>query len=1463
MSFQRSLTGESSIYANVILNTNVCANSVSTINLSATNASFTNITTNTWTTGNVSTPNVIATNAYFSNLYTSNYNICVVTTSSLYSSNASFTNVSISSHLTVPNISTLQTINGATALRLQTNGGVVVKDRDTSDPALIQLNYASTPSIETYGMYLEANKSGTRAYARIGAGENTSLQFYADTVPQLENTSTTGWTFYNKINSSYATNFSNLSVSTLSASSLGISSLNVCSLYAYAINDVKDITSGMNICIFSNNLVIRDAANASTKVLFNYDDATFTEVTGMAYEIGVSGVNISVQGTLPLTLLSGTTAQMRHTSNIGFSFYKPIYTSQIYTSNMSSRNLWVTQTLQYTSGYGDYSNTCQLYSFYASAQVANISALSGVSAVYTCIYCSNLSVSNLSASSFVVGNLAVDDTLNASKVYASNVYSSNMSVGNRIDANRVVLTLSLDAPISNVSDARVSSIKGVSTSFTSMYASEINTCSLTVPSLTTTNFSVSNLSASYLTGTSTFFVDMYSTNIVTTGIVSTSYFSSKDANISKIVTANICAGNCSLTSVTIGESVYLKAGPDNAYENYATNGTLTGAVFYNAMDTRTARHRFQYLADDLLSINSSQIIAYKHLYSASSIFVSAGNVCNFSVTNLSVSTLTVNSFSLTNTSVDNLSVAVALTAVSAFVSRLTSTSAFVSNLSTSNISCNGRISVSNISATSISATGRINADNIRTTTDVIAVNNVSGLNLYGGTVYTSAVFVSLNVNCSTVSSNQVSSTSMATSWLNASNISVSNASITTITGTTTRFTTGNFSTLAVSNAVVNMCVSTLYASSFTLTTSGTTSTYGTHSYVTGGSANRYSLQSNFPANILSFGNNGNVRFDISVSGVSCYENFYTSDAYISRLYTSTFSPGTVTTQTVNASNGYFSALYASTWVLPTTLNVSQLNASNICTSNALINNVSGVGTIFHVGSTTFTTDALYIRNHYASIGGDPYVQFDYWRASTSALDRGITMYSEEARGSVIDGGLLPLEFRADDITQASVSTTSGWRFYNTINTSYQTNISKLAVSNMSLSGTANISTINSSTLNASNLNIGLITADNGNIINVSSTTVNASTINSSTINNASGTFTTMTNFTMYSSIINVSRINNTSSYVSNSSIDNASITTLTTTTFNSSNTSITNLSVITALTIPNNVCCENTATTLKLHSTTTNTQSTGIRVPNYIDGVDTGTGMFIGYNHTNGFINFNRVIRSFDNITVDGNLNQITTTNNLGIGRNMTTGNLFIGDTAMTGNVCINTSGGIQIGNVSMGGNISFDTAGDVVFNCDRRSTWNTSDLIKNSTQLGSFYRQFASVNQTKTSTGQTFVFSPNNANTSLSTLPVGLYLVSANALIRTNSGYNSNLTGFNLGTVIQSAYNFTTGGTRQFHASLGTLNTSGTTDFVVPLSFTGLVNVTTTGQYVGVFSSITAVQAATTGSIFHEISSVTVVKIA
>lgn len=308
--------------------------------------------------------------------------------------------------------------------------------------------------------------------------------------------------------------------------------------------------------------------------------------------------------------------------------------------------------------------------------------------------------------------------------------------------------------------------------------------------------------------------------------------------------------------------------------------------------------------------------------------------------------------------------------------------------------------------------------------------------------------------------------------------------------------------------------------------------------------------------------------------------------------------------------------------------------------------------------------------------------------------------------------------------------------------------------------------------------------------------------------------------------------------------------------FSISNANISNLSVynlsasmvtgyIAGTLYDNDFKCVYASSPMKLHVSSINTCGAGIRVPNYIDAIDTGTGMTIGANQTAGFINCCRSTRIYGNVVVEGNVNSLDPTVDLGLGVNLTSGNLDLGNTTMTGN-------------------ISIDTAGDVVFGCDRRSTWNTSGLIKNSTQLGSFYTQLGNMTANKTSTGQTIVFGPNNANTSLTTLPVGLYLVSAQARIKTFSGYNSSTTAMNLGTCYGTGYNFTQGNTtRAGVANGGALNTSGTNLFSECISMTTVFNMSITGQYLGVFMSLTASQVATVGSVDLIIDYVNVVKIA
>lgn len=623
MSFVRDLTGGNNLIATVVLNTNVCANSVSTTYLSATNASITNLTCNTFTYGNISTPNVIAMNGYFSNLNTCNFTLTSLSASTMYSSNASFDNVSIATKLTVTNISNLRNMFSDQVMTMYPSGGVIVRDNNQSNAAIVQLNYASTPSIDTYGMYLETNKSGSVAYAKIVAGTNASLQIYADTVLQAENTSTTGWNFYNKINSSYQGNISKLTM-----------------------------------------------AYSST------------------YNIDVGGI------------------------------------------------------LQYTQGQG---------------------------------------------------------------------------------------------------------------------------------------------------GTA-------------------------------------------------------------LYENYGDNGAKN--IVYNILTTGVNQHRFQYIGQDLMTINSSRIMMYQPLNSSYNVNLSQLYTSNASVTNLSVTNFTLSSFTTTNASIDNLSVATALTGVSGTINRLYSTSYFVSNLSASNASVTGRITVSNISTTSISATGRINGDNIRATNDIIAGGNISGVNSYGGAVYCSNFYCSVQVNTSQVSSNSISSVSIYTS-----NTSFINMSFGTGQGTTLNISTLNVSNYSPTNfSIVNLSVTGI-ASVSLLTTSRLNFCKGSTYYgqIDPGSTFLYNLDSTNTTK-ATFAYGGNVKFAYDANSVSVYTSLYGDTAYfstlsVSTLSTTTFNPATISTTTINTSTLNGSTINGST-INGATLNISNINCSlQINTSQVSSNSISCVS--IYTSNTSF------------------------------------------------------------------------------------------------------------------------------------------------------------------------------------------------------------------------------------------------------------------------------------------------------------------------------------------------------------------------------------------------------------------------------------------------------------------------------------------------------------------------------
>ena len=1430
MAFQRDLTGNSNLYANVILNTNVCASSVSTTNLSATNASITNLTANTFTYGNISTPNVIATNGYFSNLYISSYNISTLTTSQIYTSNLS------ASRIDVTTVSNLQTTQGSTTLMIKNNGGLIVKDRDTSDPSLIQLNYTSAPGFETYGLYLEANK----AYGAIGSGLNCSLQFYADTVLQAENTSTTGWRLYSSLNSSYKVNFSsasvsNLSCSTITASTFTVTNLSVSSVSAYSVSVATVCASYAYISYI-----------AALSTYYNLSRDEYGDLYTMA------------------TYTNSSFAGQRSMKTDGFN--SSYFTWEFEASNIPKFLI----------------NTCGISA--SNIQTTGVASLTNISSSY-------ISVTNSITTQAMTVSTGILFRDNTSIPLWANIHDETVGSTRkwRFDGYKT------DQIVFAVKDSGGLTTDMMTIADTYIYSGN---CSFTVSSISTSKVSVSNLSMLLLTGTqanistgnfSSLNVSTFTpTSVIATNVSTTNLSVITINNLSNISTSKVITARCDgliVRDMNTSGTAYFALNYDNTTLTDAYGLILEADQTDGAVISAGYQLPLTVTLDGVSQLYNTCAGGFQFYNTINSSFRT--NFSSVSVSNLSVSTLTGTTITGTTTNGTTINGST-INGSTINASTLSTTSITVSSISTSSVSTtnisNTNFSSANASVTNITGT-TTSFTNVRGVS-FVASSYVSAQYTYGVLGVITSVLNASNIFCSQqVNASQVSCSSISTAQIYSSNTSFINMSFTTGTGTTLSVSTLNVSTIAgtvsltnlsvsTSATVQNMCVSNLWVSAINFLNGASALQYG------------YIQKSGFDLAIMSqatggnvaitrIGNNGNVRFDVGQSGVSCYVSFYASTGNFSTLSVSTFNPTTITTTTLSASTGNFSTLNASTWTFPSTIstttfngstgNFSNLNTCNIYTSSLNIKDaysniqfLSSSSLVYaeqYVNSATSTfIEAFYppitkrttiINGNNVMILNDTYVSIPNISStsiSTSVIT-GTTMTATTVNGATVNAST----FNVSTFSPATIATTT------------------LSAS------TGNFSTLNASTWNLpSSITVSSLNACNISTLNFSVTSMTVSEITNAskfTVSNISATNLTLVNITSVSAITNASKF--TVSYVSANAITASDI-----------NVSYTFTSELYMSGINNSFKGIDPQLPVTIYSVS-NTFDTGLRVPTYLDSYTLGA-LTLGYNQTTGFINVCRATRFYDNVLLTDNINGINATNSLAFGNNITSGTVRIGNLTMTGNISLNTStGNINISSVSgninlntstdgtinfitTNGAINFSTSADVVFNSDRRSTWNTSDILPSSTQLGSFYQQSAAATTSKTNTGQTFVFSPQNSNVSLTTVPVGLYLVSGQARIKTVGGYNASITGMNIGSCYGGTYNFTSGSTtRQAFASAGSLNTSGTTDFTFCMSFTGIVNMTTTGNYIGAFMSATAAQAATVGSLTMGLDYCTVVKIA
>lgn len=617
-----------------------------------------------------------------------------------------------------------------------------------------------------------------------------------------------------------------------------------------------------------------------------------------------------------------------------------------------------------------------------------------------------------------------------------------------------------------------------------------------------------------------------------------------------------------------------------------------------------------------------------------------------------------------------------------------------------------------------------------------------------------------------------------------------------------------------------------------------------------------------------------------------------ASTYTSYINASNISVGNLSITTVTATTANFSTLGVSTFN-PT--NISTTNLS-VATKATIVNlSVSNIGcslATFHTNGGVSTFGTISLVNQKMLINSQGLAATGVQIANSGNIrfevsQNGVSSYENFYTSDAYISRLYVSTFSPANITTTTVNATNG-------------NFSNLNVSNFTLPPNVNFSSVNTCSANICNLSVSYVSAYQ---TNFTLGTVNslysgllsmtnqydspAVTWNTSVFGSGARMamdYNTSTfemtvypynlsyfNITAPETFLNVSSlnicdvngsliggldINACRFYISNISVSNLSTTNFSATTARfTGNVSIDTLYVGNTLSAylvdcvyDNDFKCSYASAPMRLHISSPNTSLYGLRTPNYIDGIDTTAGFTIGANQTAGFINCCRSTRFYGNVLTDGNVNTITDTATLGIGQNITTGNINIGTTTMTGNISINTSG-------------------DCIFGCDRRSTWNTSDLISYSTQLGSNYSINVLLSTGNISgTNVCYLFYPRPQNISLQNIPVGLYMITGAGSYRASNGYDAITSNCYAGICYGTNASFTSGNTTRItpvYYFAPNLYSNASTTTVLPFNFTYVFNMSITGQKLGIFSQFQAANLATAGTATMAITSITVTKIA
>ena len=197
------------------------------------------------------------------------------------------------------------------------------------------------------------------------------------------------------------------------------------------------------------------------------------------------------------------------------------------------------------------------------------------------------------------------------------------------------------------------------------------------------------------------------------------------------------------------------------------------------------------------------------------------------------------------------------------------------------------------------------------------------------------------------------------------------------------------------------------------------------------------------------------------------------------------------------------------------------------------------------------------------------------------------------------------------------------------------------------------------------------------------------------------------------------------------------------------------------------------AGTFSIGSITNNVaSSSGIRLPRYIDSVDLSDGIFIGYNHSAGYLRTNLAIVGDG----EGSANSIymnyihpatSNTGTLYIGSELTSGSLTIGNSSMTGTITIYGSASLNTSPVSTDSSLKIATTA-FVKDQNYLTPTSASSTYQTITGMASYLTTTSASSTYQTMTGMSSYLTTTSASSTYQTITgMSSYLTTADAINR------------------------------------------------------------------------------------------------